>query len=81
MTAPHVMKPKPLDPEGEPAMERLLYRPKEAAQALGISRDKLYDLLRTGRLLSVKDGGARLITADALRAYVAKLEAEASKAA
>lgn len=62
-------------------MERLLYRPKEAAQALGISRDKLYDLLRTGRLPSVKDGGARLITADALRAYVAKLEAEASKAA
>ena len=27
-------------------MEKLLYRPKEAAQALGISRDKLYDLLR-----------------------------------
>ncbi len=62
-------------------MERLLYRPKEAAQTLGISRDKLYDLLRTGRLQSVKDGGARFITADALRAYVARLEAEASKAA
>ena len=62
-------------------MEKLLYRPKEAAQSLGISRDKLYDLLRTGRLQSVKDGGARLITANALRAYVAKLEAEASTAA
>ena len=62
-------------------MEKLLYRPKEAAQTLGISRDKLYDLLRTGRLQSVKDGGARFITADALHAYVAKLEAEASKAA
>jgi excisionase family DNA binding protein len=62
-------------------MEKLLYRPKEAAQTLGVSRDKLYDLLRTGRLQSVKDGGARFITADALRAYVAKLEAEASKAA
>jgi excisionase family DNA binding protein len=80
-TVPHVMQPRPLDPEGQSAMERLLYRPKEAAQALGISRDKLYDLLRTGRLPSVKDGGARFITADALRAYVAKLEAEASKAA
>src|SRR5262249_12266282 len=74
-------KPEPLDPEGQPAMERLLYRPKEAAQVLGISRDKLYDLLRTGRLPSVKDGGARFITADALRAYVARLEAEAAKAA
>jgi excisionase family DNA binding protein len=35
-------------------MEKLLYRPKEAAEALGISRDKLYDLLRTGRLPSVE---------------------------
>jgi excisionase family DNA binding protein len=27
-------------------MEQLLYRPKQAAQILGISRDKLYDLIR-----------------------------------
>ena len=45
-TALRVMKSEPLDPEGGPAMEKLLYRPKEAAQALGISRDKLYDLLQ-----------------------------------
>jgi excisionase family DNA binding protein len=81
MTALRATKAEPLDPEGPPVMEKLLYRPKEAAQTLGISRDKLYDLLRTRRLQSVKDGGARFITADALRAYVAKLEAEASKAA
>ena len=62
-------------------MERLLYRPREAAQALGIGRDKLYDLMRAGRLESVKDGGARFITADALAAYVNLLKAEASKAA
>lgn len=35
-------------------MEQLLYRPKEAAQALGIGRATLYDLLRSGRLRSVK---------------------------
>ena len=29
-------------------MEQLLYRPKQAAQVLGISRDKLYDLIRVG---------------------------------
>jgi excisionase family DNA binding protein len=44
-------------------MEKLLYRPKEAALVLGIGRDKLYDLMRSGRLRSVKDGGARFITA------------------
>lgn len=62
-------------------MEKLLYRPKEAARTLGIGRDKLYDLMRSGRLRSVKDGGARFITADALAEYVALLEAEATEAA
>jgi excisionase family DNA binding protein len=58
-------------------MDKLLYRPKEAAVVLNIGRDKLYNLMRSGRLRSVKDGGARFITADALNAYVALLEAEA----
>jgi len=62
-------------------MDKLLYRPKEAAKALGIGRDKLYDLIRSGRLESVKDGGARFITADAMLAYVALLRAESSEAA
>lgn len=57
-------------------MDKLLYRPKEAATVLGIGRDKLYDLMRAGRLTSVKDGGARFITADALSAYVSMLETE-----
>ena len=34
-------------------MHQLLYRPKQAAQVLGISRDKLYDLIRAGRITSV----------------------------
>ncbi len=62
-------------------MDKLLYRPKEAAGVLGISRDKLYDLIRAGRIASVKDGRARFITADALTAYVGQLEAEATEAA
>jgi len=37
--------------------------------------------MRSGRLESLKDGGARLITADALRAYVALLQSESAKAA
>jgi excisionase family DNA binding protein len=62
-------------------LEKLLYRPKEAASMLGIGRDKLYDLMRSGRLRSIKDGGARLITAEALNNYVALLEAETIEAA
>jgi excisionase family DNA binding protein len=69
------------NPEGGESMNKLLYRPKEAAQLLGIGRDKLYDLMRSGRLHSVKDGRARFITASALTEYVAMLEAEAHKAA
>ena len=62
-------------------MDKLLYRPNEAARVLGIGRDKLYDLIRSGRLNSFGDGGARFITADTLIAYVALLEAEAVEAA
>jgi excisionase family DNA binding protein len=62
-------------------MDKLLYRPKEAAKVLNISRDKLYDLMRSGRLNSVKDGRARFITADALTTYVRLLEAEAEEVA
>lgn len=60
-------------------MDKMLYRPKEAAGVLGISRDKLYDLIRAGRITSVKDDRARFITADALAAYVVRLESEAAE--
>ena len=62
-------------------MDKLLYRPKEAAIVLGISRATLYDLIRTGRLRSVKDGGMRFITLDALREYVHQLEHQAKDVA
>jgi excisionase family DNA binding protein len=62
-------------------MDKLLYRPKEAAAVLGIGRSKVYDLMRSGRLDSRKDGGARLITADSLRAYVDLLFADTEEAA
>ncbi len=55
-------------------MDKLLYRPKEAAAVLGIGRATLYDLLHAGKLRSIKDGGMRFITADALRDYVRDLE-------
>ena len=54
-------------------MERLLYTAQEAADALHVSRSKVYDLLRSGRLRSVKIGGLRRIPADALAELVAEL--------
>ena len=62
-------------------MEKLLYRPKEAAQVLGIGRATLYDLMHAGRIRSVKDGGMRFITLGALLAYVRELEDRAEEVA
>lgn len=42
-------------------MERLGYSPDEVAQSLGLSRELINDLLRTGKLGSVKAGRRRVI--------------------
>jgi len=49
---------------------RLAYSPDEAAQLLGISRELLHDLLRTGQLGSVKAGRRRLIAKHHLEAFL-----------
>ena len=55
-------------------MDKLLYRPGEAAQVLGIGKTVLYGLIRSNRIRSIKDGKFRFITADALTEYVRQLE-------
>lgn len=62
-------------------MDRLLYRPKEAAQVLGIGRATLYDLMHAGKIRSVKDGSMRFITVDALLDYVRQLEDQTDQVA
>ena len=52
---------------------RLLLTPTEAAEALGIGRSKLYELMRAGLVESVLIGAARRIPEDALQAYVQRL--------
>jgi len=52
----------------------LLVRPEDAAMALGIGRTKVYELMRSGTLRSVKIGGLRRIPATALADFVAQLE-------
>lgn len=51
--------------------ERLAYSPEEAAELLGISRELVHDLLRTGQLGSVKAGRRRLIGKHHLEEFLA----------
>ena len=51
----------------------VLYRVDEAAIALRLSRSVLYQLIRSGRLRTVKVGRRRLVPVDALAECVARL--------
>jgi excisionase family DNA binding protein len=51
--------------------ERRALRPKEAAKTYGVSRTLIYEWMKSGRLASVRLGGARLIAVDALEALLA----------
>ena len=64
-------------PGSEQLNDLELYRVKDAMRLLKLSRSVIYELLRTGRLRSVQQGRARLITAEAIREYIALLEDEA----
>jgi len=62
----------------ETHVERLLLTPAEASQALGISRSKLYELLGSGVVPSVRIGSCRRIPVDDLRALVARLQSNSA---
>ena len=76
MTAPdlHVPSRQAEPDEHHPRVQRLAYSPEEAAEALGISRHLVYDLLRTGQLRSRKAGNRRLIGLRQLEAFLAEDE-------
>ncbi|MGH3912522.1 MAG: helix-turn-helix domain-containing protein [Pseudonocardiaceae bacterium] len=57
-----------------------LYKVTDAMRVLSLSRTVIFELLRSGRLRSVKQGRIRLIPASALREYVTLLEKEAEAA-
>ena len=57
-------------------MTRLLLTVPEAAQALAISRSKLYELLATDVVASIRIDGSRRIPLSALKEYVSRLLAE-----
>ncbi|WP_405804866.1 helix-turn-helix domain-containing protein [Streptomyces sp. NBC_01187] len=55
----------------------VLYRVEDAMPVLSMSRTTIYELIRAGRLRTVKEGRSRLIPATAINDYVALLEREA----
>ena len=53
--------------------ENLLYKPEAAAAELGIGRSKVFELMASGALPSVRIGRSRRITRQALEDFVAAL--------
>jgi excisionase family DNA binding protein len=62
----------------EPGVRVLLVRPEDAARVLGIGRTKVYELIRSGALRSVRVGGLRRVPVAALDEFVARLETDAA---
>jgi excisionase family DNA binding protein len=55
--------------------DKLLYRIPKVAEHLGISRSKVYELLKSGELRSVQIDRSRLVRARDFQAYVDSLAA------
>lgn len=55
---------------------KMLLKPQEAADELGISRARLYQLLAAGEIGSVKIGASRRVPLADLDAYVQRLRAQ-----
>jgi excisionase family DNA binding protein len=56
---------------GRAGLVRLLYKPVEAAEMLGIGRSKLYELLEADEIASVWIGRSRRVPVEALHAFIA----------
>ena len=57
-------------------VERLLYRPAEAAEAIGVSRTRMYELIASGEIPSLRIGGSLRVPVDLLRRWVEQQVAE-----
>ena len=69
--------PAPL-PESPPSP--LLLSVEEAAAQIRIGRARMFELIRRGKVVSVKVGGSRRVPYDSLRAYVDQLITEQAPA-
>jgi excisionase family DNA binding protein len=51
-------------------IEKLLYRPSEAADVIGVSRSRAYELIASGVLPSIRVGSSVRVPVEALRAWI-----------
>ena len=58
---------------------RLAYRVAEAAELVGVSRTKMYELIAAGDMPTIKIGSAVRVPADALREWIAERMQAAAK--
>ncbi|MFD4832610.1 helix-turn-helix domain-containing protein [Streptomyces uncialis] len=61
-----------------PTVDRLLYKPEEAAEALAVGRSTVYELMAAGVLRYIKLGRSRRIRRSDLETYVAGLVTQAN---
>jgi excisionase family DNA binding protein len=61
-------------------MDQLLLRPMEAAEAIGVGRSKVYELLASGELPSIRISGSVRVPVDKLREWIARRLAEQTEA-
>jgi excisionase family DNA binding protein len=67
-------------PEGTAGVQHQLLNVDQAAEALRVSRDKLYNLIRTGQLRSMKIGRLRRISTEWIVDFIAQLETRSTSA-
>ena len=59
-------------------MTKLLLTVPEAAESLGISRSKLYQLIAAGAVRSIRIDGSRRVPVESLTTYIHQLMEEAA---
>jgi excisionase family DNA binding protein len=57
---------------------KLLYTTAEACELLNVGKTKLFELIRSGELGTVRIGSARLVPSDDLAGFVERLRAGAA---
>jgi excisionase family DNA binding protein len=58
---------------------KLLLRPLEAAEAIGVSRSRAYELIGSGQIPSVRIGNSVRVPVAALRAWIDEKLAQGSR--
>ena len=58
------------------AADRILYRPAEVGEAIGVSRARAYELIAAGTIPSIRIGSSIRVPVDTLREWVQRQLAE-----